>query len=170
MVRALISVMGKLFLLLFVPLAFGQFTGVFTGKDLRLELRADGAALAGTIEVQGQSFPVTARAANGQLAGEFTNGSDRFGFRATLQQNTIQGGSSTTATITLTGKTGPLGRTIALSSNNPKVIVPATLYVPPQKVSWTFTVQTKAVAANATYTITASQGAVVKTVDITLTP
>jgi hypothetical protein len=89
-VRALISVMGKLFLLLFVPLAFGQFTGVFTGKDLRLELRADGAALAGTIEVQGQSFPVTARAANGQLAGEFTNGSDRFGFRATLQQNTMR--------------------------------------------------------------------------------
>ncbi|MCC7433858.1 MAG: PD40 domain-containing protein [Methanoregulaceae archaeon] len=88
----------------------------------------------------------------------------------TLLENTIQGGSSTIATVTLTGKTGPLGRTISLNSNNPKVIVPATLYVPPQKVSWTFTVQTQTVAANATYTITATQGAVVKTVDITLTP
>ena len=91
-------------------------------------------------------------------------------FSITLLASTVQGGASTTATITMTGKTGPLGRTVSLSSNSSKVIVPSTVYVPPQKVAWTFQVQTQAVASSETYTITAVQGAVTKTVDITLTP
>ena len=88
----------------------------------------------------------------------------------TLAQSTIQGGTSTTATVTLTGKAGPLGRTIVLSSNNSKVTLPATMYIPPQKASWTFLVQTQVVASNETATISASQGGVTRTVDITLTP
>lgn len=88
----------------------------------------------------------------------------------TLEAGTIKGGTSTISTVGMTGKTGPLGRTVGLSSNSAKVIVPASMYVPPQKPSWTFTVQSQVVTVTTTATITATQGAVTKTVQITLTP
>jgi hypothetical protein len=87
-----------------------------------------------------------------------------------LASSTVQGGASVTGTVTMNGKTGPLGRTVSLSSSSPKVIVPATMYVPPQKVSWTLTVQTQAVTTSTTATITASQGPVTKSVSLTVTP
>ena len=88
--------MGKYAIILAAALAFAQgaadpFPGVYTGKDLRLELRPAGsAAYSGTIQVLGQSFPVSARAGNQQLTGTFTSGANRFAFQATLQNGQMR--------------------------------------------------------------------------------
>jgi hypothetical protein len=44
------------------------------------------------------------------------------------------------------------------------------MYVPPQKFSWNFTVLTQAVTSTTVGTITATQGATVRTATLTLTP
>jgi hypothetical protein len=88
----------------------------------------------------------------------------------TVAVSTLQGGSSTTGTVFLTGKAGPLGRTVVLSSNKPEVIVPATMYIPPQRNSWSFGVTSTAVVSSVTATITASQGGLTRTVEVTVTP
>ncbi len=88
----------------------------------------------------------------------------------TLDPTSVVGGTSVTATVAMSGKTGPSGRTINLSSDQPKIIVPATMVVPKQKSSWPFTVTTQSVSTVTTGTITASQAGVTKTVNLTLTP
>jgi hypothetical protein len=88
----------------------------------------------------------------------------------TLASNSIKGGDPVVATVEMNGKTGPLGRTTLLTSDQPKITVPASMYVPPQRFSWDFTVLTQAVTSTTVGTITASQGATVRTATLTLTP
>lgn len=90
--------------------------------------------------------------------------------RVTLEATTIQGGSATTGTVFLTGKAGPLGRTVVLNSNKAEVIVPATMYIPPQRNSWSFGVNSTVVVSSVTATISASQGGLTRVVEITVTP
>lgn len=87
-----------------------------------------------------------------------------------LATNTVKGGNPVVATVTMTGKTGPSGRTVFLFSNQPKIIVPGSMYVPPQKFSWNFTVLTQSVTSNTVGTITATQGATTRTATLMLTP
>jgi len=87
-----------------------------------------------------------------------------------LASSTVRGGNPVAATVTMTGKTGPSGRTVLLSSNHRNVIVPGSMYVPPQKFSWDFTVLTQSVTSNTVGTITATQGGTTRTATLTLTP
>lgn len=87
-----------------------------------------------------------------------------------LALSTVKGGTPVAATVTMTGKTGPLGRTVFLTSNNPNILVPGSVYVPPQKFAWSFTVLTQPVGATTTGTITATQGAIIRSATLTLTP
>lgn len=88
----------------------------------------------------------------------------------TLSSPTVVGGSSVTGTIAMTGKTGPAGRTVVVSSNNAAATVPGTVYVPPQRSSWNFTVQTSVVGTNTTATLLASQGGQTRTATLLITP
>lgn len=88
----------------------------------------------------------------------------------TLSVASVVGGTSVTGTVTMTGKTGPAGRTITLSSNNAAATVPGSMYVPPQRVSWNFTVQTTVVTSATSATITAAQGGVTRTATLQVTP
>ncbi len=55
----------------------------YSNKDLKLELREAGAgAYSGTITLEGQSYPVTARGTAVELKGEFVVGVNRFPFTA----------------------------------------------------------------------------------------
>lgn len=82
--------MGKLaaILLLFAATAYSQaaadpYAGVFTSKDLRLELRPSALfQYTGTIEVSGERFPVTASFGRQGLSGKFTAGGQAFAFTA----------------------------------------------------------------------------------------
>lgn len=87
-----------------------------------------------------------------------------------LASNSVTGGTPVSATVVMTGKVGPLGRTVLLSSNHQSIIVPGSMYVPPQKFSWNFTVLTQAVTSSTTGTITASQGTTTRTATLTLMP
>lgn len=80
------------------------------------------------------------------------------------------GGSSVTGTIGMTGKTGPAGRTVQVSSTNAAATVPATVYLPPQRTSWNFQVQTSVVGANTNATITATLSGVTRTANLLITP
>lgn len=72
-------------------------------------------------------------------------------------EQTIIGGDHTDCTLELSGPaTGP-GATIQVSSNNPDVIVPATLHLPAGQSSITFGVNTLAVDGDETATITATR-------------
>lgn len=62
-----------------------------------------------------------------------------------LTPSSVQGGTPLSGTVTMSGKTGSLGRAVLLSSSSPKLIVPASVYVPPQKFSWSFTALTQTV-------------------------
>lgn len=90
--------------------------------------------------------------------------------RLDLGSNAIKGGTPVAAWVTMTGLAGPAGRTLVLSSNHPKIVVPPTLYVPPQRDWRGFWVQTQTVTSNTSGTITVSQGSITRTATLTLTP
>ncbi len=55
----------------------------YSNKDLKLELREAGAGVySGTMTLEGQSYPVTARGTAAELKGEFVVGGNRFAFTA----------------------------------------------------------------------------------------
>jgi len=91
-------------------------------------------------------------------------------FRLDLGSPAIKGGTPVTAWVAMTGLAGPAGRTLVLSSNHPKIVVPPTLYVPPQQDGRGFLVQTQTVTSNTSGTITVTQGAITRTATLTLTP
>jgi hypothetical protein len=66
------------------------------------------------------------------------------------------GGTNSTVTLYLNGKTGPSGGTVSLSSNHPALIVPSTTTIPAQASTHAFTVGTKGVGVDTTVTLTAS--------------
>ncbi len=67
-----------------------------------------------------------------------------------------EGATTATGTVTLSGKAGPSGKTVTLSSNVAAVTVPASVTVAPGATSNTFTATLHAVSASTTVTITAS--------------
>ena len=72
-----------------------------------------------------------------------------------LSPTSVQGGSPTTGTVTLNANAGPSGVTVTLSSNTSSAVPPATVQVPAGTNSTTFTVNTLAVQAQTSATITA---------------
>jgi hypothetical protein len=90
--------------------------------------------------------------------------------RLELGSTAIKGGTPVAAWVTMTGLAGPAGRTLVLSSNHPKIVVPPTLYVPPQQNWRGFWVQTQTVTSNTVGTITVTQGAIRRTATLVLTP
>lgn len=88
----------------------------------------------------------------------------------TVDLASIRGGTGTTGRVHMTGKTGPKGRTILLSSNRSEVMVPTFVFVPAQRVSWAFAVNSTAVASTVYATITASQGGISRTAELAVTP
>jgi len=88
--------MGKFATLILAAVAvFGQiaadrYSGTYTGKDLRVELRAAAGGYTGTLHVQGQSFPLAARETGNQLSGTFSSGANRFPFQATLSDGQLR--------------------------------------------------------------------------------
>jgi len=88
-----------------------------------------------------------------------------------LSTATVSSGTSLTGTATLAGIAGTSGRSIALSSDHPLVAtVPASVYILPNTKSRVFTVTTKPVGTATNVTITASQGGVIKTASVNVTP
>lgn len=86
-----------------------------------------------------------------------------------LNPTSVVGGSSSTATVTLSGVAPTGGVAVTLSSNHAAATVPASVTVAAGATSATFAVNTTAVSANTTVTITGTLG-VTRTASLTLTP
>lgn len=84
--------------------------------------------------------------------------------------STVQGGSSASATVRLNGRAPAGGTTIALSSNNAAVRVPASVKVSAGSTSGKFTVTTGAVSSPITATVTGTSGAATMSFYLTVTP
>ena len=87
-----------------------------------------------------------------------------------LSPTTVQGGASTTGTITLLQAAPADGATIALSTSSPNAVVPSSVNVASGGKTAVFEVATTAVNANTTVKITAGFGANSKSATLTLTP
>ncbi len=81
----------------------------------------------------------------------------------------VEGGTSSTGTITLNGKAGPSGLVVNLSSNKAYASVPATATVAAGATSITFTATTTDPGVTGTATITGTQGAVTGTGNLEVT-
>ena len=88
----------------------------------------------------------------------------------TLAPNTIQGGKSSTATVTLSGSAPAGGLGLSLSSSNISATVPQTVSVPAGTNSTTFTVATVGVSSLTTATISASVNGVSQGSTLTISP
>ncbi len=83
----------------------------------------------------------------------------------------VNGGDSTTGTVTLDSYGIPAGTPVQLTSSDPAVLqVPATTYVPYESDKGDFTITTSAVGIGKTVTITAKLGESVATFDIQVIP
>ena len=87
----------------------------------------------------------------------------------------VTGGSSSTATVTLSGAAPSSGTVVNLSSNTSAATVPATVLVPPGSTSAQFAVATTAVSAETVATLSATLGgigntAVTQITSLTVTP
>ena len=88
----------------------------------------------------------------------------------TLNPTSVQGGTSSTGTLTLASPAPSAGATVPLSSSSASAIVPASVSVPSGATKATFTVTTTGVNAQFTSTITAGHGATAKTATLTILP
>ena len=77
--------------------------------------------------------------------------------------NGVNGGSSATGTVTLSGPAGVSGSIVSLSSNDPSTTVPSSVTVPSGSTSATFTVSTVGVATTTKVTLSATMGSTTKT-------
>src|ERR1044071_3409410 len=88
----------------------------------------------------------------------------------TISPGSVTGGSTATGTATLTSAAGHNGAVVTLSSSNTAVAtVPASITIPSGQTSGTFTINTSAVASQASVTITGNLG-VNATASFTVTP
>jgi hypothetical protein len=89
-----------------------------------------------------------------------------------LDPPSVNGGVSSTGTVTLTGPAPTGGRVVTLKSSNTVATFPAgsTVTVPAGATSAQFPVATIAVTANKSITITATAGGVSKAAVLTVTP
>jgi len=84
-------------------------------------------------------------------------------------EGTIIGGNGTTGTVQLSSPaTGP-GATLQLSSNNPNLLLPATVHIPPGQQSAPFTIASKAVDGDQIASITASRYGLRATTSVAIT-
>ena len=88
----------------------------------------------------------------------------------TLAPTSVQGGSSATGTINLTGPAGPSGTTINLSSSSASATVPTSVKIAPGQSSTTFTVSTTPVASKTSAVITVTFNNQPLTATLTVTP
>jgi hypothetical protein len=71
------------------PLAADRFAGIFQGDQLQVELKAAGGQYTGTIQLQGQGLPLTARRQGSGLQGTFQAQGQSFAFQVTLDGDTL---------------------------------------------------------------------------------
>jgi len=87
-----------------------------------------------------------------------------------LNPTSVNGGSSSTGTVTLSGAAPSGGAVVNLSSSAPAATVPSSVTVIAGYTSETFTVNTTTVTASTPVTITASYAGVSKTASLTIMP
>jgi hypothetical protein len=87
-----------------------------------------------------------------------------------MNPSTVNGGNSSTGTVTLGSPAPAGGVSVALSSNNGSVQVPASVPVPAGATSANFAATTSAVSTTTTATITAGYGGATKTASLTVNP
>jgi len=88
-----------------------------------------------------------------------------------LSPTSVNGGSSSTATVTLNGPAPSGGAAVSLSSGNTAAAtVPANVTVPAGSASATFTVSTSPVTASTPVTVSASYAGANQTASLTVTP
>lgn len=87
-----------------------------------------------------------------------------------INPSSLNGGGSTTGTVTLNQLAPSGGASVSLSSNNPAATVPANVAVAAGQASATFNVSTGSVTASTPVTITASYGGATKTAMLTVMP
>jgi hypothetical protein len=87
-----------------------------------------------------------------------------------LNPPSVNGGSSSTGTVTLSGAAPTYGALVSLSSNMSAATVPASVTIPAGATSATFTVNTSAVTSSTSVTVSASYGGATKTAMLTVTP
>jgi Subtilase family len=88
----------------------------------------------------------------------------------TLTPGSVNGGSSSTGTVTLSGAAPTGGVTVNLSSNSSSATVPSSVTVAAGSTSATFSVNTSAVTASTPVTISASYAGVTMTASLTVMP
>lgn len=88
----------------------------------------------------------------------------------TLNPASVNGGASSTGTVTLSMLAPSGGASVSLMSNSAAATVPATVNVPAGSASATFTVATGTVSASTPVTITASYGGATLTSMLTVNP
>ena len=88
----------------------------------------------------------------------------------TLNPTSVNGGSSSTGTVTLSGPASSGGALVYFSSNMSAATVPTSVTVPAGATSATFTINTTAVPASTSVTITASYGGATKTSMLSIAP
>ena len=88
----------------------------------------------------------------------------------TLSPTTVQGGVSSTGTVTLDGPAGPSGAIVGLSSNSSQASVPISVSVAPGRTSATFAINTLATNSQVAATITATLAGVSELATLTITP
>jgi Beta-propeller repeat len=82
----------------------------------------------------------------------------------------VVGGNSFTVTTTLSATAQSGGAVVSLASNNPAVVLPATVTIPAGSQTGMITATSSAVSANTSVTITGSLGGVSKSAIVTLLP
>src|SRR5256884_1069841 len=87
-----------------------------------------------------------------------------------LNPTSVNGGSSSTGTVTLSGAAPSGGAVVNLSSSAPAATVPSSVTIIQGYSSGTFTVNTTTVTASTPVTITASYAGVSKTASLTIMP
>lgn len=86
-----------------------------------------------------------------------------------VSPSTVQGGISSTGTITLSGPAPSGGISVGLLSNSTSAIVPATVTIAGGSTSATFTIKTSGVNTQTSTLITAGNGAAAKSSTLTIT-
>jgi len=87
-----------------------------------------------------------------------------------LNPSSVNGGSSSTGTVTLSGPASSGGAIVYLTSSASAATVPASVTVAAGATSATFTVNTTAVTTSTPATISATYGGATKTASVTVTP
>lgn len=88
----------------------------------------------------------------------------------TLNPSSVNGGQSSTGTVTLNVPAPAGGAAVTLASGNPAATVPASVVVPAGATSAAFTVSTQAVGAPTAATISGAYGGVSKMATLTVNP